>query len=56
MCSPLCSTGASQLKYIGKLSKQVKLKSAYGFAKRVIDSFSGFKQLSIWFRQYDLVF
>ncbi len=31
------------------VSKQVK--SAYGFAKRVIDSISGFRQLSIWFRQ-----
>ena len=31
------------------VSKQVK--SAYGFAKRVIDSISGFRKLSIWFRQ-----
>jgi len=36
------------------VSKQVK--SAYGFAKRVIDSISGFRQLSIWFRQQALVF
>jgi len=31
------------------MSKLVK--SVYGFAKRVTDSISRFRQLSIWFRQ-----